>query len=301
VDEADVARRAASREPTSRPDGSNGDRRVRIVLGTVAAIQVVVGALFILHVPAVAGLLPFPGSSDVSDLFVASMLWAAAVPVGWCLFVRSDRAFTGIFLDYLVILLPVGVLSLGLGLRDGSGGPIALAVGAFAVSVFAAWMLRWARRHPWRSAQPTPRPVLGAFAIFVGTLVIVGGLLIAGTPGILPWPVTRTLSTLYGLMFLGAAAYFAYGLVDRRWENAGGQLAGFLAYDVVLIVPFVVRLVTGEPSYYGTTGETLRLNLIGYTLVIAFSAAVAVVYLFVVPETRILGRRPAATPQTPTP
>jgi hypothetical protein len=219
--------------------------------------------------------------------------------VGWCLFVRSDRAFAGIFLDYLVILLPVGVLSLGLEMRDGSGGPIALAVGAFAVSVFAAWMLRWARRHPWRSTQPTPGPVLAAFAIFVGTLVIVGGLLIGGTPGILPWPVTRTLSTLYGLMFLGAASYFAYGLVDRRWENAGGQLAGFLAYDVVLIVPFVVRLVTGERSYYGTTGETLRLNLIGYTLVIAFSAAVAVVYLFIVPETRILRRRPAAVPQKP--
>jgi hypothetical protein len=229
------------------------------------------------------------------------MLWAAAVPVGWCLLVRSDRAFTGIFLDYLVILLPVGILSLALGLRDGSGGPIALAMGAFAVSLFAAWMLRWARRHPWRSAQPTPRPVLVAFVSFVATLLIVGVLLIAGTPGVLPWPVTRTLSTLYGVMFLGAATYFAYGLTDRRWENAGGQLAGFLAYDIVLIVPFVVWVITGERSYYGTTGEPLRLNLILYTLVIAFSAAIAVAYLFLAEGTRIVRRRAARVPQTPSP
>ena len=42
-------------------------------------------------------------------------------------------------------------------------------------------------------------------------------------------------------MFLGSATYFAYGIVRPRWTNAGGQLAGFLAYDLVLIVPFMTR------------------------------------------------------------
>jgi len=77
--------------------------------------------------------------------------------------------------------------------------------------------------------------------VFIVALLIVSGLLIARVPDILPWALTPELSTLIGCMFLGAAAYFAYGVAAPRWENAGGQLAGFLAYGVVLILPFLVR------------------------------------------------------------
>jgi hypothetical protein len=96
-------------------------------------------------------------------------------------------------------------------------------------------------------------------------------------------------------MFLSAAAYFAYGLVERRWENAGGQLAGFLAYDVVLIVPFLTWITSGRPSYYGTSGKGLRLNLLIYTLVVVLSGALAVYYLFIQPTTRIRPRRSLLT------
>ena len=41
------------------------------------------------------------------------------------------------------------------------------------------------------------------------------------------------------IIFLGSAIYFAYGLQRPVWGNAKGQLLGFLAYDLVLIVPFV--------------------------------------------------------------
>ena len=92
-------------------------------------------------------------------------------------------------------------------------------------------------------------------------------------------------------MFLGASAYFAYGLVDRRWENAGGQLAGFLVYDIVLIVPFAVRLISGEPSYYGSPSEPLRLNLVLYTVVIVVSAIIAGYYLLIHPATRLRALR----------
>ena len=269
------------------------DQRARALLAVIAGVQVVVGLLFMLDVALVTDLWPFPGSGPMTRIFIASIFWAAAVPVAWCLLVRSDRAFTGIFLDYLVIMLPMGLFGLALGFDDGASVPY-LGFGAFALGMaaFAVWVLRWSLRRPWRSDLPTPRPVLAAFVVFVIALVVAGGLLVVRTPGVLPWPVTPSLSTLHGLMFLGAAAYFGYGLVERRWENAGGQLAGFLAYDIVLIVPFVVRLLNGTPSYYGSRGEPLRLNLVIYTAVVAGSAAVALYYLFIAKETRLWPRPP---------
>jgi hypothetical protein len=44
---------------------------------------------------------------------------------------------------------------------------------------------------------------------------------------------------MFGLVFLGAATYFIYGALDPHWGNAIGQLAGFLAYDLVLLAPFL--------------------------------------------------------------
>lgn len=80
-------------------------------------------------------------------------------------------------------------------------------------------------------------------------------------------------------MFLGAAVYFVYGLVDRRWENAGGQLAGFLAYDVVLVVPFLLRLPTIEAE--------LLPNLVIYLVVVIASGILAAWYLLLNPVTRV--------------
>lgn len=103
-------------------------------------------------------------------------------------------------------------------------------------------------------------------------LLIAGPLLIAGTPNLLPWSVTRDLSAMVGLFFIGAASYFAYGVIRPSMGNALGQLAGFLAYDLVLIVPFLVRLPT--------ISDELRPNLIVYIAVVTYSGLVAVAFLF---------------------
>ena len=92
--------------------------------------------------------------------------------------------------------------------------------------------------------------------------------LVAGT-SFLPWPVTDDLSVVVGLFFIGAAAYFAYGVAQPIIGNAFGQLLGFLAYDLVLIVPFVVRLPTIQPEF--------RTSLYIYIAVLIYSGLVALV------------------------
>ena len=73
--------------------------------------------------------------------------------------------------------------------------------------------------------------------------------------------------------FPGTAAYFAYGLLRPSWVNSAGQLVGFLAYDVVLIVPFLTRLPT--------TPAEFRVGLTIYTAVVIYSGLLAIYYLFI--------------------
>ena len=63
-----------------------------------------------------------------------------------------------------------------------------------------------------------------------------------------------------------------------NWHNALGQLLSFLAYDLVLIIPFVGLLDTIEPGRF--------INLAVYTAVLIYSAGLAVYYLFINPQTR---------------
>lgn len=261
------------------------DRRIRTVLLLIVAVQALLAVLWAFQIPFAVDLWPFPGRSPLSNIFIGSIFLAAAASTGWCLWVRSDRALAGVALDYLGILIPFAAFSF-LQVADGAGSNVAVfGVVCVAGALVGLGLLRWSLRHAWHDPQPLPRPVRWAFIVFVVALVLVGGRLVVQTPQTLPWAITPDLSTLFGFMFLGAAAYFAYGLIDQRWENAGGQLAGFLAYDVVLIVPFLLRLPTIDAE--------LLPHLVTYTAVVSFSGLLAINYLFIKPDTRIWPRPPA--------
>jgi hypothetical protein len=147
--------------------------------------------------------------------------------------------------------------------------------------------LAWSIRIPLDTSIPTPSLVRWSFIAFIIALVIVSTQLIAGVPNVLPWPVTPELSAVIGWMFFGAMTYFAYGVLRPTWTNAAGQLAGFLAYDIVLLPPFLARLPTVAPEY--------RLSLIIYTAVLVYSALLATYYLFIHSTTRIrMAQKPMA-------
>ena len=56
------------------------------------------------------------------------------------------------------------------------------------------------------------------------------------------------------------------------------QLLGFLAYDLVLIGPFLQHFSTVRPE--------MRLSLILYTFVVCYSGLLAIYFLFIHPPTR---------------
>ena len=84
---------------------------------------------------------------------------------------------------------------------------------------------------------------------------------------------------MFGLIFLGAATYFVYGALDPHWGNAVGQLAGFLAYDLVLLAPFL--------EHFGTAQGGSLISLIIYVAFLVYSGTLASYYLFASNATRL--------------
>lgn len=161
---------------------------------------------------------------------------------------------------------------------------------ATALTVFALLNLGlffWARRFQLTDPQPMPTGLRLAFVIFVLALLSVGGALVMQKPGVFPWNLPGPTSVLFGWMFLGDAFYFLYALFAPRWRNAATQLWSFLAYDLVLIPPFLLRFgrLNADETHFLP-------SLIVYTTILFFSAAVAVYYLLVNPATRVWGQAP---------
>ncbi|GEL19456.1 hypothetical protein [Pseudonocardia asaccharolytica] len=84
---------------------------------------------------------------------------------------------------------------------------------------------------------------------------------------------------MYGLAFVGMGVYFGYALRRPTWVHARGQLLGFLAYDAVLIGPFLHGFSVVRPEYLP--------RLVVATAIVVGSAALAVYYLLLHPPTRL--------------
>lgn len=253
------------------------NRYLRIALFLICAIQLLFAAGYLLQLPFAIQLWPLSYTNQISFIFISSIFAAAAASTGWCLLTREYGALAGVALDYLTIFLPMGVFAFQIVGRRSAVTlfGVACAIGA----LFGLGLFLWSRRIPIQDSRPTPRLARGSFAIFVVALVLFGGQMVLKVPNILPWTVPAEGSVVYGWIFLGAAAYFAYGLLRPGWFNTGGQLAGFLAYDLILIIPFLTRLPNIEPER--------KVSLIVYIIVVSYSGLLALYYLFINTKTRV--------------
>ena len=257
---------------------------IRYALLFISAVQFILAVVFFVQLPLVTGLWPFPGTTPLTYIFIASIFAAAAASTLWAAGTKNYGALAGIGLDYLIILAPIAIYSIQLGANTGSAQFTSYGIGCVFGAMFGLWLLLWSSRIPIDTTLPMPRLVRWSFVVFIIALLIVSVQLILKVPNVIPWTVTPELSVVIGWMFLGAAAYFVYALLRPSWFNSAGQLAGFLAYDVVLIVPFLQRLPTVAPQF--------QAGLIVYTAVVIYSGLLAFYYLFISQPTRVWGRKP---------
>jgi len=256
---------------------------VRYVLFFICAVQLLLAAAFFLQLPFAVNLWSFPGTTPLTFIFVSSIFAAAAASTFWAAATKNYGALAGIALDYLTILAPVAILSFQLGASSGNPQMTGYGITCVFGSLFGLGLLLWSIRFPMDRTFPVPGLVRWSFVIFIIALLIVSVQMILKVPNVIPWKITPDLSVVIGWMFLGAAMYFVYALLRPSWVNAAGQLAGFLAYDVVLIVPFLTRLPTVAPEF--------QVGLIVYTAVVSYSGLLAIYYLFIHKSTRMWARR----------
>lgn len=232
---------------------------------------------FVFQFPWVVNLWPWP-DSRLSYLFLGSILAAVTVAVGWISWLGEWGALPAGALNVFVIAVTWAAYFLQ---RFFSGNHSLLlfygSVGILIALISAAAFL-WSRRLPLHDQRPTPRFLLFSFGLFTAVLILAGGALIFRVPTIFPWPLNPDSSVLFGCIFLGDAFYFFYGLLFPRWYNAYGQMLSFLAYDLVLIFPFLGLFSSVKPEH--------RLSLIIYVAVLLYSGLLAIYYLLVNKQTR---------------
>jgi len=265
------------------------NRYLRMAIAIIALAQLILGMGFAFRLPFATSLWPFSYTGAISYIFLGSIAMAAAASTLWCIWEREDGALSGIALDYIAIFFPLGVFMLQM--AQGNSSQTWLGLASIFGGIFGVLFFLYTVRFPITPQPRLPGLVRISFVVFIIALVIVGGQLVLRRPNILPWDLTETGSVIYGWMFLGAALYFAYTLMRPSWHNAGGQLAGFLAYDLVLILPFLQRLPAIEPQY--------RLSLLIYLAVIVYSGTLAIYYLFINRETRLSRAQKPSPPTAP--
>jgi hypothetical protein len=150
-------------------------------------------------------------------------------------------------------------------------------------AVASVGIVLWFRRFHVRDIRPLDQPVRLSFAGFALLLGLVGGAVLLRVPNVFPLMLDPVPAALVGCSFLGSATYFLYSLRFPVWGNAYAQLWGFLAYDLVLILPFVLRLGSIDSAHL----PALLVNI----AVLVYSGALAVYYVLIAKAPRVLARR----------
>jgi len=247
--------------------------RTLIYLGGLVILALGFG--FIFRVPLALGIWPWD-DGRYSYLFIGSILAAVSAAAFWIGWRGELAALPAGSLNVFVIALTTSIYFFNLAAQGRSNIlPFGIASVLMAVASGAAFL--WSRRLPLTDTRPAPKLVRVSFWIFVTALFLAGGALVLRLP-VFPWDLNPDSSVVFGCIFLGDAFYFLYSLYRPVWGNTCGQLLSFLAYDLVLIVPFIALFDTVPPER--------MLNLIVYIAVLVYSGGLAVYYLFIDPQTR---------------
>ena len=247
-------------------------RFYRIALVILGIVSFILTVSICSQMPLVTGILPPTGTFPL-HIFLASITASITASLLWIGFSGELGAVTGGAIDLTVFYAGLTIFQL-LSVQHLSAGVLLCSAAAIlSLGIF----LRF-RRYPIEDRQPMPMLVRISFSVFVVILLLVGSAILLQLPNVFAWTLNPVSSALVGCFFLSSSCYFLYGLIFQRWHTACGQLWSFLAYDIVLIVPFLLR--------FATVSSAQLPSLIINTVILVFSGALAIYYLLIKKETR---------------
>lgn len=113
---------------------------MRTLLIAIRVTQALFAVGFYFQVPAVTNLWVFPGTTPLTFI-----LAAAAASTLWVVFSKQWAALTGIALDYVMILTPLGIYSWQIGSQSSDSPLIIYAITCLVTALFGVGMLWWSR------------------------------------------------------------------------------------------------------------------------------------------------------------
>ncbi|HEX2623529.1 MAG TPA: hypothetical protein VHL11_25385, partial [Phototrophicaceae bacterium] len=216
--------------------------------------------------------------NGLSSIFIASIAAATAGSLFWTVWTGEVAGAAGGGIDLLFTFGGSGIFLLQDYLAMGSSRSLIASVICLLIAIGSIIVFWTGNQIPFKDPRPQPLLVRRSFMFFIFLLLAVGTILILKIEDVFPWNISVQASVVYGWIFIGAGLYFSYSLVRTGWANTGGQLAGFLAYDLVLIYPFL--------TYLSRVPDHLRFALLLYIGTLVYSGIMAIYYLFFNPKTR---------------
>ncbi|MCB0087261.1 MAG: hypothetical protein KDE54_05055 [Caldilineaceae bacterium] len=253
---------------------------IRTLLVIVGLLTLALTFIFFKKMPMAVNFWSWDTEGRLSFIFMASMQAAIAIAMLWIGYSGELAALAagGLNLTVMMVGLAVSIFAwIGADMQYGA------TLGTFCLlfALFNLLLFVWAQRIPIRDKRPIPSLVHYSFMIFIAALLGVGVALLLGWPNVFSWNLPPATSVIFGWMFIGDAFYFGYALYRGRWGLAVAPLLSFLAYDLVLIQPFINRLFTEDLPMLR------RFSLTAYICILIYSASLAIYYLVIRAETRL--------------
>ena len=247
------------------------------VLLAAGILQLILAAGFFFQQAWATSLWPVP-DTRLSYAFIAAILGGGAAPLIWIGITERFEGLAGYGLSFGIMYAGMALSAFIFYLRSQQTTLLVFALVIGAAALVCALLFSRARSIV-PADQPSPRIVRLAFVVEVMVLAGAGLLLLWNIPNTLPWNISPESSVLYGWVFLGLAFYYLYAVWKPQWIHALGPLLGFLVYDLILFTPLFARFGNLQP-------EHIR-GQVAASVIILFSAALGVYYLFMNPETRM--------------
>lgn len=232
----------------------------------LATLQAVLAFGFVTRAAWVTGLWPWE-EGRLSYLFLGSVVAAFAAGGALVAWRQSWRGALPSLIALVAVFGGMAVECARLWLRGAATlGVQALALACLATALGAVVLGADVARLP-ENQRPLATLPRFSCAVFALALIGAGAALLMGAQNVFPWPLSPQTSRLFGLIFLGLS--LSYGLTALWGGHASAlvALAGFLAYDLILLPPFVAHFASVAPE------RLLSLTL--YVAVLVYSAALA--------------------------
>lgn len=215
----------------------------------------------------------------MAGIFLSSICIAFSLPMLWIALSQEYAGLAGGAINFAIIF--GGFAAFSFKVYAATARQPVLVFGAITLVgfLFTLGLIYFGFLHTFKDMRPTPAIVRISFLAYFVNLTFSGLQLVLSKPNVFPWQLTHQQSVLYGWIFLGASTYFLYGFLRPVLGNAYGQLLGFLAYDLILIVPFI-GLFFGNESI-------LVPNLVYYIAVLIYSGSLGIYFLFINKGTRV--------------